>query len=141
MNMLKEKKYLGIAGNALIIIGLFLPLVSIPSSISGLMASAGVANSFMSSGVGIILLIASVLSLVIIFADKIPALSKLDNQKLTLIPTAVSAFIVIGNIVNASSILALGASAGIGLGIGVWVCIIGLVACVAYPFIYKGEAK
>ncbi|MBO6232538.1 MAG: hypothetical protein J6N78_00495 [Clostridia bacterium] len=140
MEILKTKKYLGIAGNALIILGLFLPMISMPSTVSSFMSNIGIPTSFISSGVGILILILSVLSLVIIFSDKIPALSsKLSNQKLTLIPTAISALIIISNIINASSILALGASAGIGLGIGVWIIIIGLVAAIAYPFLYKGE--
>ena len=139
MEILKTKKYLGIAGNALLIIGLFLPFISAPSAALNILAAFGVPTSFIASGVGILILILSLASLAIIFADKladkVPALSKLDNQKYTLIPTAISGFIVLSNVFNALPNL----KAGIGLGIGIWICIIGIVACAAYPFLYKGE--
>lgn len=140
MGILKEKRYLGIVGNALILIGLFLPMISMPSSVANFVSNLGIPTTFIASGTGIVIAILTVISLVIIFADKIPALSKFDNQKLTLIPTAISAFIIIGNIINASGYLALGSKAGIGLGIGVWICIIGLVAAIVYPFLYKGNS-
>lgn len=141
MEMLKQKKYLGIAGAALTIVGLFLPLINMPSSVSSY--AGGVANSFISSGTGIVLLILSLITLLIIFsdklADKVPFFEKLQNQKLTLIPVGICAIIVIANIMNASSIMALGSMFGISYGIGVWTVGIGIVLSIIYPFLYKGE--
>ena len=139
MEILREKRYLGILGNALILIGLFLPIISMPESVAKY-AAAVTSNTLISSGTGIVIAILTVISLVIIFADKISALSKFDNQKLTLVPTIISAIIIIMNIVNASSIMAIGAALGISYGIGVWVIAIGLVLAVVYPFLYKGNS-
>lgn len=139
MEMLREKRYLGIIGNVLILVGLFLPIIAMPDSVAKY-AAALTSNTLISSGTGILIAILTAVSLVIIFADKIPALSKFDNQKLTLIPTIISALIIIMNIVNASSIMALGAAFGISYGIGVWVIAAGLILAVVYPFLYKGNS-
>ncbi len=76
MEMLKQKKYLGIAGNAITIVGLFLPILNVGGS------------NFIASFPGVLILILSVLSLLIIFSDKlsatVPFFEKLKNQKLTL---------------------------------------------------------
>ena len=144
MNVLKEKKYLGMAGAILVIIGLFLPFITV--SVSFL----GVSNSQSTSWIGtggldaILVLILSVVALLIIFsdklADKVAFFGKLKNQKLTLIPTVLSALLLILSITQASSAMGIVGSLGsTSFGIGFWLIIVGLVACVAYPFIYKGE--
>ena len=144
MNILKEKKYLGMAGAILVIIGLFLPFVTV--SVSFL----GVSNSQSTSWIGaggfdaILVLIFSVITLLMIFADKladkVAFFEKLKNQKLTLIPTVLSALLLIYSVTQASSAMGIVGSLGsVAFGFGFWLIVIGLVACVAYPFLYKGE--
>lgn len=143
MEMLREKKYLGIVGAAITIVGLFLPLINMPDSIGRL--AGGIPNSFISGSAGILILICCAVTLLIIFADKladkVPFFEKLQNQKLTLIPTAIAAVIVISNIMNASAVMAFGSALGISYGIGVWAVAIGLVVTAVYPFIYKGDSN
>ena len=131
MDMFRQKKYLGIAGNGITIVGLFLPILNVSGA------------NFISSFPGILILILSVLSLLIIFSDKlsanVPFFEKLKNQKLTLICTGISAVLLIVNIMNASAIMAFGRAFGVSYGIGVWAMGIGLVVSAIYPFLYKGE--
>ena len=144
MEILKTKRYLGMVGAALVIIGLFLPFVTVSVSLFG------VSNSQSTSWIGaggldaILVLILSVVTLLMIFSDKlvekVPFFEKFTNQKLTLVPTALSALLLIISIANASSAFGIVGSLGsVGFGFGFWLIIIGLVACAAYPFIYKGE--
>ena len=152
MEKLKNTKILGIIGNALIAVSVFLPFyvvnalgASVGTSLMDLdklgLAAVGV------SGNGIWILLLAILNLVIIFSDKlvasVPALEKLKNQKLALVPAIVVAlliFIPFGTIMSmANAASSFGASNAIALGFGFWTMIIGLVASVAYPFLYKGE--
>lgn len=145
MNILKEKKYLGMVGAVLVIIGLFLPFVSV--SVSFLGVSNSQSTSWIGSGEfgAILTLILSVITLLVIFsdklADKVAFFEKLKNQKITLIPTVISALLLIFSITQVSSVSGLAGAFGgsISLGFGFWLIVIGLVACVAYPFLYKGE--
>lgn len=142
MGILKEKRYLGMVGNVLTLIGVFLPFVSITVSLFGV--SAGGATLSLIAGApfyGILVLVASIFSLLVIFSDKlvakVPFFEKLQNQKLALIAAIVSAVAVL---INALSLP--GSTGGLGtisLGFGFWVMVVGVVASVAYPIIYKGE--
>ena len=142
MSILKEKRYLGMIGNILVIIGTFLPFVSITVSFLGV--SAGGASLSLISGApfyGILVILASVVGLLVIFsdklADKFAFLEKLKNQKITVITTIISAVLVIINVISLPG--AGGVLGNVSLGFGFWLMVIGLVASLAYPFVYKGE--
>jgi len=142
MEILKTKKYLGMVGNILTLVGTFLPFCSITVSLFGV--SAGGATLSLISGApfwGILVLAASIFALLVIFsdklADKVPVFAKLQNQKFALFAAIVSAVAVI---INALSLP--GSTGGLGtisLGFGFWLMVIGVVASVAYPIIYKGD--
>ena len=138
MDYLKNSKILGICGNALLAIGVFLPMVSV--SVFGISQSV----SYI-SGDGIFVLILSIIALVMIFADKledkVPFFAKLKNPKLTLVTTAISAILLIIDTLNVSKVTGgvAGSLASVNFGIGFWIMIIGVVAAAVYPFLYKGE--
>lgn len=137
MDYLKNSKILGIVGNALVAVGCFLPFISV--SVFGISQSASYIQ-----GDGVFVLILSIIALVMIFADKlvekVPFLEKVRNPKLTLIPTAISAILVVIAIVNSTSAGGLGGGlVNVSFGFGFWMIVIGLVASAAYPFLYKGE--
>ena len=147
MSFVKEKKYLGMIAHALIIIGTFLPLMTISVSFLGVSNSQSF-SYIQAGGAGWLTLMLSLVALLMIFADKfedkVPAFAKLSNQKFTLIPTVISAVILIINLqnYNASGASALVSSLGsASFSIGFWVIVVGLVAAVAYPFLYKGDSK
>lgn len=138
MDKLKNTKILGIAGNALLLVGTFLPMFS----------ALGISISYVAKGGdGILVFFLAIISLLIVFADKIksniPFFEKLTNQKLTLIPSIISAILIIINAfsINSQSGNILGAIIKPTLGFGFYVMVIGLVAAIAYPFVYKGENK
>ncbi|MBR3003233.1 MAG: hypothetical protein IKF38_06770 [Clostridia bacterium] len=140
MSKIKDTKILGIVGNALLAVGTLLPMVSV--SVFGISQSV----SYI-SGDGIFVLILSIIALLMIFADKLSAkvafFDKLTNPKLTLIPTALSALLLIIDTANVSSKLG-GVNtslANISFGFGFWVMILGVIAAAAYPFLFKGENK
>ncbi|MBO6232482.1 MAG: hypothetical protein J6N78_00205 [Clostridia bacterium] len=142
MEILKTKKYLGMIGTALVIVGLFLPFASISVSLFGV--SAGSTSISLFSGApfyAILVLACSILSLLVIFSDKLADkaafFEKLKNQKIVAIASIVSAVLVIINAVSVP-----GSAGGFGkvsLGFGFWIIVVGLVAAIAYPFLYKGE--
>ena len=142
MGILKEKRYLGMVGNILTLVGVFLPFCSITVSLFGV--SAGGATLSLIGGApfwGILVLAASIFALLVIFSDKlaakVPFFEKLQNQKFALYAAIVSAVAVI---INALSLP--GSTGGLGtisLGFGFWLMVIGVVASVAYPIIYKGD--
>lgn len=143
MSFVKEKKYLGMLGNALLIIGVFLPFVSVSVSLFGISQSTSVSYI---QGDGIFVLILAIISLLMIFADKLSEkvafFGKLVNPKLTLIPTAISIILLIIDVSNSSGAASIYSSlASVSLGFGFWIMVIGLVALVAYPFLYKGDSK
>ena len=146
MSLIKEKKYLGIIGYSFIIIGAFLPLVTVSVSFLGVSNSQSVSWAAGNGGGadGIIAIILCVIGLLMIFADKlsdkVTFFGKLVNPKLTLIPTVLTAILLIIDMSSVSG-SGLGALANISWGFGFWVIVIGLVAAVAYPFVYKGENK
>ena len=143
MSYVKEKKYLGILGNALLILGVFLPFVSVSVSFLGVSQSQSVSYI---QGDGIFVLILAVISLLMIFADKlsekVPFFGKFVNPKLTLIPTVISIILLIIDVSNATGSASIyGALAQISLGFGFFVIVLGLIALVAYPFLYKGDSS
>lgn len=144
MSYVKEQKYLGMVGHGLIIIGSFLPLMTISVSLFGVSKSESF-SYIQAGGAGWITVILSLVALLMIFADKlvdkVPAFERFLNQKLTLIPTVISVVILIANLANysASGTAALVSSlANVTFGIGFWLIVVGLVAAVVYPFLYKG---
>ena len=144
MEILKQKRYLGMVGAILVIVGLFLPFITV--SVSFLGVSNSQSTSWIATGGfdAILVLLLSVVTLLMIFsdklADKVAFFGKFSNQKLTLVPTVISALLLIFSVTQASSAMGIVGSLGsVSFGIGFWLIIVGLVACVAYPFIYKGE--
>lgn len=135
MEKLKNTKILGIVGNALLLIGTFLPMFVV--SFLGLSQSV----SFIQGADGVIVALLSIASLLIIFADKlsskVPFFEKLTNQKLTLVTTAISAILLIIAVSSVSK--SYGSLTSFGFGF--YVMILGLVGAIAYPFLYKGENK
>ena len=141
MEKLKNTKILGIVGNALIAVSVFLPVITsnFTSDSASLMnlteAHSGALN------MGIWILILAIINLVIIFADKltgtVPVLEKISNQKFTLVPLIVAAiltFVAINSIMSIPM-----ASLAVSYGFGFWTLIVGFVASAVYPFLYKGE--
>ena len=144
MSMLSQKRYLGMIGGALMLLGVFLPLVNVTSTTYGIQTTAA-GGSIMATGGGIaiLMLLCAVATLVVVFADKIPALASLNNQKLTLIPAIIYGIIgglILSGAMSTTGTYLLGAAINnVTLGIGGWICLLGVVANVVYPLIYKGE--
>jgi len=136
MEKLKNTKILGIIGNVLLIIAVFLPIYSV--SILGYTQSVSYIQ-----GDGVIVLILAIVNLVLIFADKIGEkvefFKKLTNPKFTLIPTAIIAImlIMLSTSFSSSGLSSLGSMGG--LSIGFWLLWVGVVVAAIYPFLYKGE--
>lgn len=142
MSLVKEKKYLGMIGNALLIIGVFLPFVTVTVSLFGISQSQSISYI---QGDGIFVLILAAISLLMIFADKLAPkvafFAKLVNPKLTLIPTVISVLLLIIDVSNSSGAASTYSSlASVSLGFGFWIMVIGVIALVAYPFLYKGDS-
>ncbi len=138
MEILKTKKYLGMVGNILTLVGTFLPFCHFKLFLFGEKSASLISDA---PFWGILVLAASIFALLVIFsdklADKFPVFAKLQNQKFALIAAIVSAVAVI---INALSLP--GSTGGLGtvsLEFGFWLLIIGVVASVAYPIIYKGD--
>jgi hypothetical protein len=135
LSVLKSTKILGIVGSILLIIGTLFPFYTV--SFLGIKASV----KLIESTTGKIMLIVGIISLAMIFIDfiisKIPEgkatfLLNLRNQKLILIPAAIALILLI---VSANQ-----DTYGLGkLAFGFYLLLIGIIALVAYPFMYKGE--
>ena len=133
MSLVKEKKYLGMIGNALLIIGVFLPFVTVTVSLFGISQSQSISYI---QGDGIFVLILAAISLLMIFADKLAPkvafFAKLVNPKLTLIPTVISVLLLIIDVSNSSGAASTYSSlASVSLGFGFWIMVIGVIALVA----------
>ena len=133
LSVLKNTKILGIIGAILLIIGNFFTF----ASVKVLWVEQSV--SFI-EGNGVFVLILGILALLIIFIDfilsKIPEgklkfLFKLRNQKIVLIPAIISAIILF---IDGSESFELGSA-----GLGFYLLLIGVIALVIYPFLYKGD--
>ena len=142
MEKLKSSRILGIVANALLIIAVFLPVISVSVSLFGISQSQSV-NYI--QGDGIFVLILAIINLVIIFdklATKIPFMAKVDNQKFTLIPTVINAILLIVLTFNGASALGGYASlAKVDFGIGFYLLWLGVIASAVYPFLYKGNGS
>lgn len=135
LSVLKSTKILGIVGSILLIIGTLFPFYTV--SFLGIKASV----KLIESTTGKIMLIVGIISLAMIFIDfiisKIPEgkatfLLNLRNQKLILIPAAIALILLI---VSANQ-----DTYGLGkLAFGFYLLLIGIIALVAYPFMYKGK--
>ena len=135
LSVLKSTKILGIVGSILLIIGTLFPFYTV--SFLGIQASV----KLIENTTGKIMLIVGIISLAMIFIDfiisKIPEgkatfLLNLRNQKLILIPAAIALILLI---VSANQ-----DTYGLGkLAFGFYLLLIGIIALVAYPFMYKGE--
>ena len=135
LSVLKSTKILGIVGSILLIIGTLFPFYTV--SFLGIKASV----KLIENTTGKIMLIVGIISLAMIFIDfiisKIPEgkatfLLNLRNQKLILIPAALALILLI---VSANQ-----DTYGLGkLAFGFYLLLIGIIALVAYPFMYKGE--
>ena len=135
LSFLKNTKILGIVGSILLIIGTLFPFYTV--SFLGIKASV----KLIENTAGKIMLVVGIISLAMVFIDfiisKIPEgkatfLSKLKNQKLVLIPAAIALILLI---VSANQ-----DTYGLGkLVFGFYLLLIGIIALVAYPFMYKGE--
>ena len=149
MEVLKEKKYLGIAGLALLFLGVILPFFKI--EILGV--SEGI--SLLKYWEGYVIIVSVASAALIIFKDelkdKIPQLYKsnvgnnIDKYgiKALLGPIAIAVLVVIYTCVSVRKSLA-GGSSYVNLndyvkyGLGFYSAIIGLVCLTVYTFIYKG---
>ena len=135
LSVLKSTKILGIVGSILLIIGTLFPFYTV--SFLGIKASV----KLIENTTGKIMLIVGIISLAMIFIDfiisKIPEgkatfLLNLRNQKLILIPAAIALILLI---VSANQ-----DTYGLGkLAFGFYLLLIGIIALVAYPFMYKEE--
>lgn len=139
MEKLKTTKILGIVGNIILAVAVFLPLMTVSVSFLGISQSQSMSYI---EGDGVFVLILAIINLVLIFADKISDkvafFKKLINPKITLIPTALILIILIVLTTNgASSLGAYASLANISFGIGYWLLWIGVIASAAYPFLYK----
>ena len=133
LSVLKNTKILGIIGAILLIIGNFFTF----ASVKVLWVEQSV--SFI-EGNGVFVLILGILALLIVFIDfilsKIPEgklkfLFKLRNQKIVLIPAIISAIILF---IVGSDAFEMGSA-----GLGFYLLLIGVIALVIYPFLYKGD--
>lgn len=135
LSVLKSTKILGIVGSILLIIGTLFPFYTV--SFLGIKASV----KLIENTAGKIMLIVGIISLAMIFIDfiiskisegKATFLLNLRNQKLILIPAAIALILLI---VSANQ-----DTYGLGkLAFGFYLLLIGIIALVAYPFMYKGE--
>ena len=119
----KNAKWIGVAGCALMIIGCFLPFATV-----SLLGVSETISLFKAGTLGIILIIAAIISGVIMLVTKKP--------KLSLITTIISALLVILNISSAKSY-----SSMMKYGIGLYVVIIGLVIAIVIPFFMSKKEK
>ena len=140
MNKLKTTKILGIIGNALILIGVFLPMIDSILGSYSLLALEDLGRKLGGQGLGfgIVLIIIAIFNFIIIFSDKIiaavpsiPALEKLRNQKLTVGTTVVVAVLFF---MSVSKFFGL-----VTFSFGFYVLILGIILSIVYPFLYKGD--
>lgn len=140
MNKLKTTKILGIVGNALIILGVFLPMINSIIGSYSLLALEDLGRKLGGSGLGygIWLIIIAVVNFLVIFSDKLcaalpslPALEKLKNQKFTVGTTAVVAVLFFMSVSQFFGVVT--------FAFGFYVLILGIILSLVYPFIYKGD--
>lgn len=137
MEKLKNTKILGILGNVLVIVSLFCTWIVVEAKGFGL---RGIAQLIEGTS-GKWELVLSILSLIIIFSENIPYdfFKKFTNMKFTLIPTAIQLILVVNNIFKANGVKSEGLSYHFGLGF--YLMLLGIIALLAFPFVYKQESK
>lgn len=144
MEKIKGTKILGIIGNLILAVAVFLPVLTVSVSLFGISQSQSISYI---QGDGIFVLILAIVNLLIIFADKLSEkvafMKKLSNQKFTLIPTAIVVILLIVLISGKSSAIgqlgSYASLANISYGIGFWLLWIGAVISAIYPLLYKGN--
>lgn len=137
MEKIRNTKVLGIIGNAVVILSVFLNAVVIEASILGFKQSLQYIQ-----GDGKILLVLSIVNLIIIFAEKIApeSLKALANTKITAITSLIELIIIINFTIK-------GADLGITeyvtwhWGIGFYLMWIGAVLSMIFPLIYKDQSN
>lgn len=107
--LVKNRKYIGLGGCAIAAIGCFLPFVSI----------WGI-NFRYSSGDGIVVIIAMIVSAILIYLKK---------DKFSLISSGIGVLVFLNNAIRLLS------TSGVKMGIGMIMVFFGLVCAVAYPFL------
>ena len=156
MNTLKNKKYLGIAGAAMIFFSIFFPFISV--KVAGY--SIGKMPAFIKSWGGWVLLLMSVASVMIMFRkeleEKIPQIYKTSfgakvqswGEKGLFVPTGITALILFFVIVNKRffykvTIPFFGGEINVNkygsVSTGFWFAVIGLALLVAHAIIYEGD--
>ena len=144
MEKIKGTKILGIIGNLILAVAVFLPVLTVSVSLFGISQSQSISYI---QGDGIFVLILAIVNLLIIFADKLSEkvafMKKLSNQKFTIIHTAIVVNLLIVLISGKSSAIgqlgSYASLANISYGIGFWLLWIGAVISAIYPFLYKGN--
>ena len=142
--LVEGSEILGIIGNLILAVAVFLPVLTVSVSLFGISQSQSISYI---QGDGIFVLILAIVNLLIIFADKLSEkvafMKKLSNQKFTLIPTAIIVILLIVLISGKSSAIgqlgSYASLANISYGIGFWLLWIGAVISAIYPFLYKGN--
>lgn len=140
-----SKKYiLGLIGAIVTIIALFLPFAKVTVSLLGITQSVSV--KFI-EGDGVIVLILTIIAIIMLFADLIASklnggvanfFKKITNPKLILIPTIISAIILIVDSSNFESVTAqYGSFAVIEAGAGIVFMWIGLILTAVYSVMAK----
>ena len=120
MDFLKRNhKWIGIVGCVVVLIGCFLPFVSV--SLFGVTQSV----NYM-TGDGKLVLVAIIVSAILILLGK---------EKFSLISSIIAAVIVLYDVINGASQFGSLGLGGISFGIGLWVIIIGLVLTIASVFL------
>ena len=150
MEVLKNKKYLGIAGLVFLFLGTVLPFFKIEY-----MGISGGTVSLLKYWEGYVIIVSVITAAMIIFRDslkdKIPQLynSQVGNnvekygEKAILAPAAIAALVIIYTCVSVRKQLATGSYVNLNdivkYGLGFYSSIIGILALAAHGFIYKGE--
>lgn len=138
LDKIRNTKILGIIGNVVVILALFMPIITVESEIIGFKQSTQYI-----SGDGKILLVLSIINLIVIFADKIsPKFFKgLTNIKITAIPTIIEIIILINltakggdNVMDYNYVTTY-------WGIGFYLMWIGVILSIICPFVYKEQPK
>lgn len=137
---LKNTKLLGICGCVLIGVGTFLPMSS-----TSIFDMSQKYSYLQLGGDGIVILVLSIISLLLIFADKlekiIPVFSKIKNPLFTLIPTIICAtiFTITSIKINNQTLNILGISVRSTLDYGFWFILLGIVTLTIHSVLYKNK--
>ncbi len=136
MEKLKNTKILGVVGNIIIIISLFCTWATVSSPELGISQSEQLKNTT-NGGLTFLLCL---FSLMVIASERIsPKFFKgLTNVKLTLISSIIQLILLIKIVLDVSNIQAPDYIT-YHFGLGFYLMCIGVILCLAFPFIYKQE--